>query len=58
MKKFLLSIFPLCVILFVLFWLSFGLKFALTLFGLMLLIAVLAFGFGMWLDFVEEYIKD
>lgn len=58
MKKFLLSIFPFCVILFVVFWVSLGLKAALTIFGFMLLIAALAFGLGMWLDFVEEYIKD
>lgn len=58
MKKFLITISPVCVILFVLMWLSLGLKGALIFIGLVLFIVVLTFGFAKWVDFVDKHIKD
>lgn len=58
MKKFLITISPLCAILFVLMWISWGLKGALIFFGAALLIAALTFGFAEWVEFVYKHIKD
>ena len=58
MKKFLITITPLCVVLFVLMWISWGLKGALAFFGAMLFIVALAFGFTKWVEFVDKHIKD
>lgn len=57
MKKFLITISPLCVILFVFMWVSWGLKGALIFFGAALLIAALTFGFAEWVEFVYKHIK-
>lgn len=58
MKKFLITISPLCVILFVFMWISLGLKGALIFFGAAPLIAALTFGFAEWVEFVDKHIKD
>ncbi len=58
MKKFLITISPLCAILFVLMWISCGLKCVLAFFGAMLFIVALAFGFAKWIEFVDKHIKD
>lgn len=54
MKKFLVFIAPFCVILFVLMWISCGLKGALIRFGIVLF---MTFGLIMWMKFVDEHIK-
>ena len=58
MKKFLITIFPLCIVLFVLMWISLGLKGVLTFFGTVLFTVALAFGFMKWIEFVDKHIKD
>ena len=58
MKKFLITIFPFCVLLFVFMWLSFGLKGALAFFGIAIFIVILAFGLAKWIEFVDKHIKD
>lgn len=58
MKKFLIIIAPPCVVLFVLMWISWGLKGVLEFFGAMLFIVALAFGFAKWVEFVDKHIKD
>ena len=58
MKKFLIAISPLCAILFVPMWISWGLKGALIFFGAALLIAALTFGLVEWIEFVDKHIKD
>jgi Ca2+/H+ antiporter len=58
MKKFLITITPLCVVLFVLMWISWGLKGVLAFFGAMLFIVALAFGLDKWVEFVDKHIKD
>lgn len=58
MKKFLILISPLCVILFVVMWISLGLKGALAFFSAMLFTVALTFGFVKWIEFVDKHIKD
>jgi hypothetical protein len=58
MKKFLITIFPLCEILFVLMWISWGLRVASALFGAVLLSVAFAFGLAKWAEFVDKHIKD
>jgi len=58
MKKFLITIFPLCAVLFILMWISWGLKGALAFFGAVLFIVALALGFAKWMEFVDKHIKD
>ena len=58
MKKFLITIFPICVILFVFMWLSLGLKGALIFISAVLFIVVLTFVFAKWVEFVDKHIKD
>jgi hypothetical protein len=58
MKKFLITITPLCVVLFVLMWISLGLKGVLTFFGTILFVVVLVFGLVKWMDFVDKHIID
>lgn len=58
MKKILITIFPLCVILFVLMLISLGLKGALTFLGALLFAVALAFGFASWVKFVDKHIKE
>lgn len=65
MKKDLITISPLCVILFVFLWISQGLKCALVFFGIalkfvgiVLFIVALIYGIGMWVTFIDKHIKD
>lgn len=58
MKKFLITIAPLCVVLFVLMWISWGLKGVLAFFGIAIFVAALVFGLDKWMDFVDKHIKD
>lgn len=58
MKKFLISIFPICVLMFVLLWFSWGLKTVLVFFNAVLFIVALVCGFAKWMEFVDEHIKD
>ena len=58
MKKFLITIFPLCVLLFVLMCILWGLKGALGFFGIALFVIVLVFGFVKWVKFVDKHFND
>ena len=58
MKKFLITITPLCVLLFVFMWISWGLKGVLEFFGITLFAVALVFGFAKWMEFVDKHIKD
>jgi len=58
MKKFLITISPLCAVLFILMWISWGLKGALTFFSAVLFTVALTFGFVKWMEFVDKHIKD
>lgn len=58
MKKFLITIAPLCAILSALMWISWGLKGVLAFFGALLCVVALAFGFVKWMKFVDKHIKD
>ena len=58
MKKLLITIFPFCVVLFVLMWISWGLKGALVFFGAMLSVVAFVFGLIKWMEFVDKHIKD
>lgn len=58
MKKFLLTIFPICAVLFVSMWISWGLKGALTFFSAVLFIVACACGLAKWAEFVDKHIKD
>lgn len=58
MKKFLITIAPLCAILFALMWISWGLKGALAFFCAVLFAVALVFGLIKWMDFVDKHVKD
>ena len=58
MKKFLISISPLCAVLFVLMWISWGLKGVLAFFCALLFVVALLFGLNKWMEFVDKHIKD
>lgn len=58
MKKFLITITPFCVVLFVLMWISWGMKGALVFFGAVLFAVALEFGLFKWMEFVDKHIKD
>jgi len=65
MKKDLITLSPICVILFVILWISQGLKCALIIFGIvlvligiMILIMGLVYVLGKWIEFVDKHIKD
>ncbi len=58
MKKFLISIFPLCVIMFILMWISWGLEYALVLFGAVVSVIVLVELQIKWMIFVDKHVKD
>ena len=58
MKKFLITISPLCVVLFVLMWFSLGLKGVLVFFGAVLFAVTFGFVFTKWVEFVDKHIKD
>jgi len=58
MKKFLIIISPLCAVLFVLMWISWGLKGVLAFFGTLLFVVALVIGLAKWMEFVDKHIKD
>ena len=58
MKKFLIIIAPLCVVLFVLMCILWGLKGVLAFFGIMLFTPALVFVFDKWVEFVDKHVKD
>lgn len=58
MKKFLITISPICVVLFALMCISWGLKGAFIFFGAVLFTAALALGLAKWVEFVDKHIKD
>ena len=58
MKKFLITISPLCVVLFALMWFSWGLKGVLAFFGEVMFTAALLCGIVKWMGFVDKHIKD
>ena len=58
MKKFLITIAPPCIVLFVLMWISWGLKGVLAFFGAILFIVALAFVVAKWVEFVDKHVKD
>ena len=58
MKKFLIIISPICVVLFVTMWISWGLKGALVFFGAALFVVVATVLLTKWIEFVDKHIKD
>ena len=57
MKKFLVIISPLCVILFIFMWISWGLKDTLIFFGgAALIVSALAFGLPKWIELVDKHV--
>jgi hypothetical membrane protein len=58
MKKFLIAIAPLCVVLFVLMWVSWGLKGALEFFGVVPFAVAVVIFLVKWMEFVDKHIKD
>lgn len=58
MKKFLITIAPLCVVLFVLMLIIWGLKGVLAFFGAVLYAVALVLVFAKWMKFVNKHIKD
>ena len=49
---------PICAILFIFMWISWGLKGVLVFFGAVLFYIVAAFWFTKWVEFVDKHIKD
>lgn len=58
MKKLLITIFPICSILFATMWISWGLKGAFTFFAVILFVVVVVVLLTKWIDFVDKHIKD
>ena len=58
MKKLLITISPLCAILFAAMWFSWGLKGAFAFFGAGLFIVVVAILFAKWAEFVEKHFNN
>ncbi len=58
MKKVLIIIAPLCVLLFVLMWISWGLKGVFTFFAAVMLIIVVIVMLTKWIELVDKHIKD
>ena len=58
MKKFLITIFPFCAILFALMWFFCGLKGAFAFFGGILFAVAVAILLAKWMEFVDKHIKD
>ena len=58
MKKFLITISPICVILFVAMLISWGLEGTFIFFGALLFITVVAILPAKWMEFVDKHIKD
>ena len=58
MKKLLITISPLCVLLFVFMWILWGLKGVLAFFGIAVFSVALVFVFDKWVEFVDKHVKD
>ena len=58
MKKFLITLSPLCVVLFALMWITWGLKGALAFFGAALFVVAVVVFLTKWMMFVDKHIKD
>ena len=58
MKKLLTIISPVWVLIFILMWISWGLKGALMFFGIVLFTAASTFGLVKWIEFVDKHIVD
>lgn len=58
MKKFLITIAPFFILLFLFMLFLWGMKGVLVFFGEVLLFVVLVFGVVKWMDFVDKHIKD
>lgn len=58
MKKFLITMSPICAILLISMWISWGLKGMLVFVGAVPFYIVSAFGFTKWVQFVDKHIKD
>ena len=58
MKKFLITIFPLCVIMFIIMWISWGLKGVLVFFGAATSVIVVGVLQAKWMMFVDKHVKD
>lgn len=58
MKKFLITISPLCVVLFVTMWISWGLKGVLAFFGAVIFVVAMAIFLAKWMEFIDKHIKD
>lgn len=58
MKQLLITISPICAILFATMWFSWGLKGALAFFGAVLFVVVAAILFAKWAEFVEKHFND
>jgi len=58
MKKFLITIAPFCVVLFILMWISWGLKGVLVFFSVIFFINFILILFDWWAEFVDKHIKD
>ena len=58
MKKFLITISPLCIVLFIMMWISWGLEGAIAFIGAAIFIVALLTLFRKWMEFVDKHIKD
>lgn len=58
MKRLLITISPICIVLFVLMWVSWGLKGAVTFFGAVVIFIVVLVALLKWIEFVDKHIKD
>lgn len=58
MKKFIISILPIVILLFLLMWFSWGLEGAFVFFAVVLFFCFLAQVMIIWVKFVDKYIKD
>ena len=58
MKKFLITISPLCAVLLALMWFSWGLKGALAFFGAVFSAVTVGILLSKWMEFVDKHIKD
>lgn len=58
MKKFLITISPLCAVLLALLWFSWGLKGVLAFFSAVFFVVAVAILLTKWMEFVDKHIKD
>ena len=58
MKKLLIIISPLCIVLFIMMWISWGLEGVIEFIGVAIFIVALLALFRKWIEFVDKHIKD